>query len=66
MMDGETEKPDSTLYAVIAAYLIGNGFTYYVKDGVTYWGHRELGQGRTFGQVVAWQIGREQAVPDAH
>jgi len=57
-----SDYPNSTLYAVIAAYLLGNGFhcsTY--KDGRPYWGHRELGEGRTFEQALAWQIGREQS-----
>jgi hypothetical protein len=49
---------DSTLYDVLVAYLKAKGFN--VTDA-GYWGHPELGQGRTFEQVVQWQIGREQA-----
>jgi hypothetical protein len=48
----------SPLYDILAAYLRGKGFNR-ARNGL--WGHRELGQGRTFEQVIQWQIGREQA-----
>jgi hypothetical protein len=52
---------ESTLYEVLVAYLKSNGF-HVASNGL--WGHRELGEGRTFEQVVMWQIGREQAGRD--
>jgi hypothetical protein len=41
-------------------YLRERGFTTYEKDGRIYWGHPELGAGRTLDQAIAWQRGREQ------
>lgn len=52
---------ESTLRALLEAYLRSKGFTTYERDGITYWGHPELGQGRAFTAAVAWQIGREDA-----
>lgn len=45
-----------TLYDVLVAYLLSVGFH---TDHLGYWGHPELGEGRTFEQVVTWQVGRE-------
>lgn len=50
----------STLYEVILAYLWSLGFHYYDRDGVTYFGHRSLGEGRTFEGALAWAIGCER------
>lgn len=47
----------STLYEIIAAYLRGQGY-HVARNGL--WGHPELGEGRTFEQVVTWQMGRER------
>lgn len=47
---------DSTLEAVIVAYLRSQGF-YETFNG---WGHRTLGGGRTFVDVVRWAIGCEK------
>lgn len=46
----------SPLYALLVAYLRAEG---YHQSGPNAWGHPELGEGRTFDQVIRWQIGRE-------
>lgn len=52
------------LQALISTYLRRVGFTSYVGDqGVVYWGHPDLGHGRTFEDALAWWLGRE-AVAD--
>lgn len=48
----------STLAQIIRGYLGHQGF-HQTPNGL--WGHPELGEGRTFHQVVEWQIGRERA-----
>lgn len=47
------------LQGVLEQYLLAHGFA---PDGSGYWGHPELGQGRTLLHCVDWQLGRE-AVP---
>lgn len=48
----------SPLRALVTAYLRATGF-HRARNGL--WGHVELGEGRTFEQVVDWQMGRELA-----
>lgn len=49
------------LEKLIRAYLEGVGFTSYVSEsGVEYWGHRELGGGRTFEDALKWWMGVEK------
>ncbi len=52
----------NVLRAVIEAYLRAHGFTSHehaTYPGREFWAHHELGSGRTFEQVLLWQIGRE-------
>lgn len=37
--------------------LVAAGFNHYDKDGVRYWGHPKLGQGRYFIDALIWAIG---------
>lgn len=50
------------LRALLETYLEQVGFhrSAYPAGG-EYWGHPEMGEGRTFEQVVHWQMGREAA-----
>jgi len=51
-----------SLRAICEAYLRSVGFTTYPIDNKgDYWAHPELGGGRTFEQVLSWQMGRERA-----
>lgn len=52
------------LRALIETYLREVGFTTYDKDGVTYWGHPNLGHGRRFEDALTWWMGTERVAAD--
>lgn len=47
------------LKALIETYLRQSGFTTYTQEGITYWGHPQLGQGRSFENALTWWMGVE-------
>lgn len=47
----------SALEQILTVYLQSKKFH---RSPLGYWGHPELGEGRTFTQVIDWQIGREK------
>jgi hypothetical protein len=51
----------SALRVMLEAHLVSHGFFRHWVGDREYWGHAELGQGRTFTSAVAWQMGREDA-----